>query len=161
MKWTPSLQWSQSSRTSLLLCVSYHSMVSWVPVLGMTNNLNATHWFSWTWILQILSFFRSYELLKSTLGHFYICYRLFVFKLTAFLNIISANTSVDQQITFSSVLFLCFVVYVSQHLFFHIVFITIQYKGFDHNLISMLTISGPYVIQAIVAHLLCVTAQLW
>ena len=81
---------------------------------GHDQQPQTTHWSSWagTEILQILSFFRSHGLLISTLGHFYICYRLFLFKLTtAFLKYTyksyRLNTSIDQQITFRALLSLC------------------------------------------------------
>ena len=143
MKWTPSLQWSQSSRTSLLLCVSYHSMVSWVPVLGMTNNLKQhTGWLEHKFF-KFSHSSESYELLLSTLGHFYICYRLFVFKLTAFLKytslmIISANTSIDQQITSSVLFFLCLLWSMFSNTWFFIKCpLQFNIKAFDHNLISI------------------------
>ena len=58
-------------------CVSYHSMVSWVPVLGMTNNLKEHTGFLEHKFFKFYHSSESYELLISTLGHFYICYRLF------------------------------------------------------------------------------------
>ena len=132
---------------------------------GHDQQPQTTHWSSWagTEILQILSFFRSHGLLISTLGHFYICYRLFLFKLTtAFLKYTyksyRLNTSIDQQITFRALLSLCLQCF-SNTCFFISPKVQFNSKGLTVWLQCWL--SSPYVIQAFVAHLLCVTTQLW
>ena len=161
MKWTPSLQWSQPS---LLLCVSYHSMVSWVPVLGMTNNLKQhTGWLEHKFF-KFSHSSESYELLLSTLGHFYICYRLFFVQAHLWIPQVHIyksyrlNTSVDQQITFRALLSLCLQCF-SNTCFFISPKVQFNSKGLTVWLQCWL--SSPYVIQAFVAHLLCVTTQLW
>ena len=132
---------------------------------GHDQQPQTTHWSSWagTEILQILSFFRSHGLLISTLGHFYICYRLFLFKLTtAFLKYTyksyRLNTSIDQQITFRAFLSLCLQCF-SNTCFF--ISPKVQFNSKSLTVWLQCWLSSPYVIQAFVAHLLCVTTQLW